>query len=288
MSVADTVIEELVAWGSSQPDIRAMVLTSTRATAAPTDRFSDYDIIVLTNDINTRYEDRLWLQVFGDVVIDWWDPLVPDPDTGLLVTGNVVYFPGTRKIDFTLWPVDMAARIAVELPIELDAGYRVLLDKDGHTSSWVNASGRGYAIALPDCDRYREAVNDFFIGVPYVATALLRGEILPAKWVLDYDMRYEYLRPMLEWYAVTLHGNGVRIGVNGKGLQPMLPDDVWQRFATTYAGLDIASNRAALHEMIALFRDVALEVGAAIQCDYPQELHDRVMQHIAALEAGES
>lgn len=288
MSVADTVIEELVAWGALQSDIRAMVLTSTRATASATDRFSDYDIIVITNDIQFRYGARAWLQVFGEVVIDWWDPLEPDPDTGLLMTGNVVYYPGTRKIDFTLWPVEMAPHIARSLPVELDAGYRVLLDKDGLTSNWAHPSGQGYAIRLPGCARYREAVNDFFIGVPYVVTALLRGELLPAKWVLDYDMRYEYLRPMFEWYAVVLHGENVRIGINGKGLQRLLPDDVWQRFGTTYAGLDITGNRTALHEMIALFREVALEVGAAIDCAYPQDLHDRVMQHIAALEAGET
>lgn len=288
MSVADTVIDELVAWGALQPDIRAMVLTSTRATAVEVDRFSDYDVIVFTSDIRTRHEDQAWLQVFGDVVIDWWDPLEPDPETGLLTTGNVVYYPAARKIDFTLWPVEMASRIAAELPAELDAGYRVLLDKDGLTSPWATASGRGYAIALPNCDRYHQAVNDFFIGVPYVVTALLRGELLPAKWVLDYDMRYEYLRPMLEWYAVVLHGEEVRIGVNGKGLQPLLPENVWLRLGATYAGLDIGSNRAAMYEMISLFRNVAQEVGVAIECGYPQELHDRVMQYCAALEAGKT
>lgn len=282
----DSVEAELIAWGESQPDVRAMVLTSTRAVdGGAVDWFSDYDVIVMTRDIQARYDDRMWLQAFGEVVIDWWDPLNVDPVSGLLTTGNVVYYPGTRKIDFTLWPVEMTRHVARYLPTELDAGYRVLLDKDALTADWPDASGVGYRRQLPDCERYLEAVNDFFIGVPYVFTALLRGELLPAKWVLDVDMRYEYLLPMLEWYAVSIHGESARIGAHGKGMEALLPNDIWSRLDNTCAGLDVARNRAALFEMIDLYRDVAGRVGDAIGCAYPAELHDRVMHHIRELEA---
>lgn len=281
--IRDTVIDELIAWGEAHADIRAIVLTSTRATSAPTDKYSDYDVIVITTDVAARYEQRDWLRVFGEVVIDWWDPLERDPHTGELSTGNVVYYPGTKKIDFSLWSVTTARSMADGLNTELDAGYAVLLDKDGSIAKWPKASGKGYAIELPDCDRYRQAVTDFFIGVPYVVTAIRRGELLPAKWVLDYDMRYEYLLPMLEWYAVSIHGPHVRIGNLGKGLQKLLPTETWAALVHTYADMDPQANLAAMHAMIALFRDVATKVAAAIGCDYPQELHDRVMAHIAGL-----
>lgn len=279
----DSVINELTGWGESQADIRAMLLTSTRAIGAPTDRYSDYDVILITSDVPARYEQRDWLRAFGDVVIDWWDPLELDPMTGLTLTGNVVYYSGTRKIDFTIWPVEQAAVIAAGLPTELDAGFAVLLDKDGLTAGWPQPTGRGYAIDLPNADRYREAVNDFFIGVPYVVTAINRGEMLPAKWVLDFDMRYEYLLPMLEWYAVSIHGSGARIGPHSKGLRTLLPAETWSVFERTYADTDPQANIDAMHAMIELFRDVAIKVGEAIGCDYPQNLHVRVMAHIAEL-----
>lgn len=284
--MSDSGEAELIAWGESQPDVRAMVLTSSRAVEdGIVDQFSDYDVIVMTRDIQHQYNERSWLQAFGDVVIDWWDPLNVDSGSGLLTTGNIVYYTGTRKIDFTLWPTEMAKHVARYLPMELDAGYRVLLDKDGLTADWPHASGIGYRRQLPDYDRYLEAVNDFFIGVPYVITALLREELLPAKWVLDFDMRYEYLLPMLEWYAVSIHGESAHIRAHGKGMEALLPDDIWSRLQCTYAGLDVAQNRAALFAMINLFRDVAERVGKAIGCDYPAELHNRVMTHIKALEA---
>lgn len=279
----DAVIDELIAWGETQADIRVMILTSTRATGAPTDRYSDYDVILVTRDVAARYRQRDWLRTFGDVVIDWWDPLERDPQTGEVSTGNVVYYPGTRKIDFSLWSVNTAASMANGLTTELDAGYAVLLDKDGLTADWPEPTGKGYAIELPGCERYRQAVTDFFIGVPYVVTAIRRGELLPAKWVLDFDMRYEYLLPMLEWYAVSIHGSGIRIGNIGKGLQKLLPPETWARLERTYADMDPQANLTALHEMIDLFRDVATRVGEAIGCEYPQHLHDRVMDHIAQL-----
>jgi aminoglycoside 6-adenylyltransferase len=259
-----------------------MLLTSTRATGAATDAWSDYDVVLICTDVSARYEDRAWLKAFGEVVIDWWDPLQPDPETGLVGTGNIVYYQGTRKIDFTLWPTDVASGLAEKLTDELDAGYNVLLDKDDLTANWSAPTGQAYAIALPDCERYREAVNDFFIGVPYVATAMARGEILPGKWVLDYDMRYEYLLPMLKWYAVVLHGD-VRIGSTGKGLQALLSHEVWNRLERTYAGMDIADNLAALDAMITLFRGIAQVVSLSIGCAYPQALHDRVVAHTNAL-----
>lgn len=279
------MIPALVTWGESQPDVRAMVLTSTRAIeGAPVDRFSDYDVIVISTDIQARYKDKSWIQAFGDVVIDWWDPLEIDSETGFLTTGNIVYYSGTPKIDFTLWPLEMAGAVGQQLPTELDAGYRVLLDKDDLTKSWSEASGRGYKPELPDCRRYLETINSFFIGVPYVVTALLRGELLPAKWVLDYDMRYEYLLPMLKWYVVSIHGDSVQTGNHGKGIQRYLPAELLPRLASTYAELDIETNRLALTEMINLFRDIAQHVGEAIGCEYPTDLHERVLHHIGELE----
>lgn len=283
----DSIIDELVAWGAAQADIRAMLLTSTRASCAAIDRFSDYDVVLFCNDVLARRHDELWLTDFGEVVIAYWDDLYPDEDAGLQVSGNVVYYLGTKKIDFTLWPLEMATwlREQQSLPAELDADYRVLLDKDGLTAGWPVPMGNGYRRSLPSHDDYLKLINDFFIGVPYVVTALIRGELLPAKWVLDYDMRYVYLLPMLEWYAVAQNGDRITIGNLGKKLRPYLPDDLWLRLERTYTGLNPVANRIALEEMIEIFHDIADIVGEAIGCPYPDDLQERVLAHVQDLEA---
>ncbi|MCO5217128.1 MAG: aminoglycoside 6-adenylyltransferase, partial [Thermomicrobiales bacterium] len=225
-SFVDNIIKELVTWGEAQSDVRAVLLTSTRATGGTIDRFSDYDVVLLCTDVAARRYDDRWLQDFGEVVISYWDDLYTDEDSGHKISGNVVYYPGTKKIDFTLWPLEMVdwLREQPALPAELDAGYEVLLDKESQTTGWPVSTGIGYRRSLPTSAEYLKLVNDFFIGVPYVVTALIRGELLSAKWVLDYDMRYIYLVPMLEWYAVVLHGDQVMIGNIGKKLRGLLPD----------------------------------------------------------------
>ena len=134
----DDVIRRLVRWADRQAAVRAVLLTSTRAIPhAAVDAFSDYDVVLVVRDIHPFVADRNWLRDFGEVLVAYWDPVHPDPDHGLERGANVVQYTDGLKIDFTLWPVALLERIAraEALPADLDAGYRVLADKDGLTTT---------------------------------------------------------------------------------------------------------------------------------------------------------
>ena len=96
------------------------------------DDLSDYDVILVVEDIHPFHEDRRWLNDFGDTLVAYWDPIYPDPDFGTDKFGNVTQYVDGLKIDFTLCPVEWLEKIvhAPALPTEMDAGYRILLDKD--------------------------------------------------------------------------------------------------------------------------------------------------------------
>src|SRR5574341_2166779 len=116
------VINKLVQWADRRDSIRAMLLTSTRAVPnAPVDIFSDYDVVLIVDDIHPFYEERSWLQDFGEVLVVYWDPIYPDPDFGIEKSANVTQYADGLKIDFTLWPVELLRRIvqAPALPTEL-------------------------------------------------------------------------------------------------------------------------------------------------------------------------
>ena len=290
MAGDDVTIRRLVGWGTDRDEVRAMLLTSTRAVpGGRVDAFSDYDVILVVRDIRPFAEDHGWIGDFGEVLVAYWDPVEVEPETGVEWAGNVVQYDGVLKIDFTLWPEAMVSAIArmPRLPAELDAGYRVLLDKDGLTRDLQAPSFAGYRPVRPDEVAYRTLVNDFFVGVPYVAKCLLRDEILPAKWVLDYDMRYVYLLPMLTWRAACEHGWEISPGVHGKGLKALLPADIWTELERTCAGMDLDGNRDALFRMIALFRRTGREVGAHLGYAYPEDLDRRVATHARRMLAGE-
>lgn len=282
--------QTLAAWGARQASVRAMLLTSTRAIpGARLDRFSDWDVILVVEEIETWLEDRSWIEDFGEVLIAYWDPVAPDEATGIPVSGNIVEYTGLAKIDFTLWPTEMIPALlsVADLPPELDAGYRVLLDKDEVLRRLPEPTGRGYGLDRPSPDLYLKLVNDFFIGVPYVAKMLARREVLPAKWCLDYDMRYGYLLPMLEWRVAIERDWALAPGVNGKRLQEWLPPNLWAALEGTYAGLGVDENWGALFAMIGLFRQVATEVGESLGVPYPADLDRRVTDRALQVRRGE-
>ncbi len=280
------VVRRLVEWANGKDAVRAMLLTSTRANPhAPVDVFSDYDVVLVVEDIRPFFEDRSWLQDFGQVLAVYWDPIEPDPEYGIEQTGNVTYYADGLHIDFRLWPVALAQRIAQapDLPARLDDGYAVLVDKDHLLTGLRPPTYRTYIPARPSEETYQTMIQDFFSDAPYVAKCLWRDELLPAKWCLDYDMKYIYLLPMLEWRMERDHGWSVPTGNMGKGLKKRLPPEIWSELEATYAGADIAENWEALFRTMALFRRVALDVAADLGYTYPLDLDLRVTAYVQAM-----
>jgi aminoglycoside 6-adenylyltransferase len=287
---ARDVIDTITQWADAKAEIRAVLLTSTRAIPnAHVDTLSDYDVILIVEDVHPFVSDRTWLNDFGDVLVVYWDAIYPDPTFGIDCCGNVTQYVSGLKLDFTLWSVELFQKIvtAPALPDELDAGYQVLLDKDDLTATMQPPTFKAYLPKPPTPETFQTYINDFLTDAPYVAKCLWRGELLPAKWCLDYDMKHVYLRQVLGWRVGVEHNWSVPVGSLGKGLKKLLPRDIWKRLEQTYAGADVAENWEALANTVELFRRVAIDVGTQLGYTYPNELHERVkayIQHIKQLE----
>ena len=277
------LIPTLIQWATARHAIRAMLLTSTRAIPnAPVDALSDYDVILIVQDIHPFVTDRAWLNDFGETLVVYWDPVYPNPIFGIEQCGNVTQYADGLKIDFTLWPVALFQQI-VSVPTllaELDAGYRVLLDKDGQTIALRSATGMAYVPKPPTLAMYQTLINDFLSDAPYVAKCLWRDELLPAKWCLDYDMKHIYLRQLLEWRVEIDRGWSIPVGSLGKGLKKRLPPDIWTQVEQCYADASLADNWEALAHTMDLFRRVAIEVGQHLGYAYPHDLHQRVSAYV--------
>ena len=287
----DDVIKKLIEWAGGQAAIRAMLLTSTRAIpTASVDVFSDYDVVLIVKDIHPFFEDRSWLADFGEVLVVYCDPIYSDPEYGIEKFANVTQYADGLKIDFTLWPVELLQKIlrAPALTAELDAGYRILLDKDGLTREMHPPTYTAYIPVPPTNELYQKTIEEFFSDAPYVAKCLWRDELLPTKWCLDYDMKHVYLRPMLEWRMELDHNWSMPTGALSKGLKKRLPAQIWSLLEGTYAGADIVDNWEALFRTMALFRQVAMEVGEALGYAYPLDLDRRVTDFVKDMRRGYS
>jgi aminoglycoside 6-adenylyltransferase len=279
----DEIERTIIQWAEARAEIRAVLLTSTRAVSgARVDALSDYDVILIVQSIQPFVEDRTWIHDFGDVLVVYWDPIYPERTFGIEMIANVTQYADGLKIDFTLQPVRLFEKIvaAPTLPAELDAGYRVLLDKDQLTTSMLPPTGSSYIPKQPSRETYLTLINDFFSEVPYVAKCLWRDELLPAKWCLDYDMKHTYLRQLLEWRAEIDHNWSVPIGSLGKGLKKYLPTDIWTQFEETFVGARLEDNWEALAKIMTFLRHVAVEVGERLEYEYPDDVHQRVIAYV--------
>jgi aminoglycoside 6-adenylyltransferase len=280
----DEVLGRLRAWCEADPGVRAVILTSSRATpAGRADLLSDYDVILVVRDQAAFAADDGWASRHGPPAARWGDE---SELLGLQVPfWGVVYADGV-KIDYKLWPEEMLARVSAAdaLPEGLDVGYRVLLDKDGGTSGWPPPTYRAHIPAPPTEAAYRAQVEEFWWSSTYVAKALRRGQVVFAKYVLDTDMKLGPLRRVLEWLIELDHDWSLRPGVYGRGLERLLPAELAAELAATYVGAGVEENWQALHATAELFRRVATEVGAALGYAYPlEDVDEPVAAHLEAV-----
>lgn len=278
------VLEKLVAWGNAQPSIRAMILTSSLARPdGPVDLLSDYDLIFATTEAERFARDDAWVFDYGEPMVRWGDQ---GEMYGLTTYFRGVVYQDYIKIYYSIWPDALLERISAQeaLPEELDAGYRVLLDKDGRTATWKPPSYKAFIPARPTEAEYLAVIEEFWWNATYIAKSFWRDELVFAKWCLDCDTKQISMLRMLEWCFEIDHNWSVRPGVLGRRLKRLLSADIWSELASTYVGPEIEANWDALYRTAALFRRVAKEVGDALGYTYPQALDDRVSAYLKAVQ----
>ena len=277
------VIDKLLEWGTAHPLIRAMILTSSRTRPdGPVDLLSDYDLILAVSEVRPFAFDDAWISKYGKPMVRWGDQ---SEMYGLATYFRGVVYQNYVKIDYSIWPVELLARIEASglLPDQLDVGYRVLLDKDRRTAGWKQPSYQAHIPVRPTEADYLALVEEFWWSTTYVAKSLWRDDLVFARWVLDQDLKLETVRRMLEWRIEIDHNWSVKPGVYGRGLKQLLPPDLWSELTSTYASLDVEETWAALDRVIVLFRRVALHVGNVLGYTYPQQVDDQVSSYLEAI-----
>jgi aminoglycoside 6-adenylyltransferase len=154
------------------------------------------------------------------------------------------------------------------------------LDKDARASRWQPPTYRAHIPAKPTKAQYDALVDEFWWDAMHVAKSLWRGDVVFAKFLLDCDTKFVALRRFLEWRIEIDHDWSLMPGAYGRGVERLLPADIWSELTSTYVGADIEDNWNALFRTIALFRRVATEVGAALGHAYPQGADGAMTAHL--------
>lgn len=278
----------IVRWAEALASVRAVILTSSRARAgARVDALSDYDVILYASDPAPFLRDGSWTADLGTVLVQL--PARGQEHAWAYPSRLVLYEDGT-KIDFTVLSVGVlrAAAETSRLPEELDAGYRVLLDKDDVATALPVPSGSAYILSPPTQEEYAALVEEFWWEATYVAKSLWREELLPARFSLECVLKLDLLRRMLEWRVALDHDWTYRPGVMGRGLKAHLAPELWGELEQTFTGAAMEENWRALSRTIALFRTVAIEVAHQLALEYPDRLDDRTTRYLEAIRTSAS
>lgn len=273
-----TTVQRLVDWADGEPGVRAVFLVGSRGeNGGRPDRLSDHDVLAFFRDRATYRWDESWLISFGDVLVKLHEEYEV---LGATVPTRLVQYRDGTRIDFSLGDLSLLERMCGEenLPPLLDAGFRVLIDKDGRASRLPEPSGNAGG-EPPTAAGYRALVDEFWWEAIYVAKHLARDELLPARYSHDCVMRFRCLVPMLEWYARAAHGWDGRIGPHGRGLGRVLQKGELARLRRTSLGWSVEEGWDALLATAEYFRDVSDRV--ANRCGFAPR--DELAEGVGAL-----
>jgi len=280
----EEMMDLLLKWADSQDVIRGLLLTSSRADPDATiDVFSDFDVIVIVTDPQQFFDNDAWLEEFGTVITLYKDPV--HIEYGFEALARITQYEDANKIDFAIWSVGLLQGIvdSNELPDHLDAGYKVLVDKDGLANQLKPPTYATFIPSIPTEEEYQMVITEFFNITAYVAKNICRGDLMQLKYCLDFLAKHDYLLKVFQWKIEIDNDWSINPGRGGKGLKKHLDPETWSEFERTYVGAGKEENWEALFSTIALFRNVAVEVANQLGFSYPYSLDERVLKYIYAV-----
>lgn len=211
---------------------------------APVDRWQDFDIVFIVDNISPLIQEQSWLADFGEQLI------MQQPDAPEFLAGTnttryhfLMQFADGNRIDLTL-----LARSEVETWLKEDALIEILADPHQLLPQLPAASDSTFWVKEPSFTDFAACCNEFFWVSLYVAKGLARGELFYATDHYYDNCRGELLR-LLSWEVGFAHDFHVSVGKNYKYLANFVPAELMKQL---YELQDLSSTEKMWDNLIAL------------------------------------
>lgn len=265
MSSKDKTIEKLINFGQTIENIRAMLLTSSRANVnAKVDFLSDYDVEVYVKNIKVVVDNDDWVKSLGRIVTRW--PLQPKSTFNKNWITRLFLFSDGTRIDFQITG-KMKERLE-----NIDYGFTVLVDKDNILYNLPKPSNSRFNIKKPSKEEYETLVNDFWWHATYVPKYLYRDELPYAKSMMGQAVQDEFLRKIIEWHIGLKNDWAVSTGTCGRYFKKFLEKGIWKQYASTYSGVHLKDNWDSFYMAVDLFCNLAKNIGKQLGYEYPKQI----------------
>lgn len=280
----DEILKKVIAWAESQEPIRALVLTSSRAGASKTDEFSDYDIMVLTDNSESYLTSDEWLKAIDNVWVFQKEQFMHAKD---VIPTRLTIFQGGIKVDFSFWKTNILKNFiknGFSETDDLNRGYQVLLDKDGLTKDLPKPSIKFFKIPKPDKDEFLTTLHDFWFEFLGVAKYLKRDDLFFAKKIDNGIVKDLFLR-MIIWNVLAKNNwaKETPLHTDGKKIQSWAGNEIFEQLSKTYSGFDLEDSWKSLFASIDFFRKLSIETCQLLGYKYPEEADKNVSGYIEAI-----
>jgi aminoglycoside 6-adenylyltransferase len=260
------LLDEIVRWATARDDVRALVMTGSRARpTGPVDAWSDYDIELFTTNTD-RYASNDWMAEIRPVWVCLALLREDDPRYRMRLT----VFSGGDKVDFAVAPVEMlrewVARRA--LPDLYERGYVILLDKDDLASRLPAPTYGAPRQPPPNKAEFQATVEEFWFEASHIPKYLFRDELWVVKF-RDWTMKTLLLR-MLGWYA-TANDPASDVWDIGGHMASWLDPTTRARLGSTFGRYEATDSWQALLSTTDLFRDLTAVTAERLGFAYPNE-----------------
>lgn len=271
------IIDNARNWAKKNPQIRALILTGSRA-CGNEDDLSDYDFMVFCKNTSLVLKDHKWFASIGKLWLS-----LPEKVSyhGKIYPTRLCIFEEGKNVDFTFFSLDVL-RSLLKKGTFLDAKTKVLVDKEGSTKSLKDPSIADLKIKKPSQKTFTLLVEEFWFEAYQIAKYIKRGDLWPAKF-RDADVKHRLLLKMIEWNEAAKLNWKFISRPTGKRMQSWISKSTWEEIQKIFCHFDQKECWKALFQMMALFRKLAIETATKSDFTYLYEIDRQVSDYIRKL-----
>ena len=245
--------------------VDAVALSGSRTDGqAPKDKFQDYDVVYVVEDLDTLTRDLAWLDQFGTRIIEQHN-----------ILGNrrlyLMLFEDGNRIDLTLCP-----KVHIKEWVESEADFTVLEDTKGLFVPYSLNPQRYWESPASEID-FEKACNEFWWVSAYVVKGICRKQVIYATDHLYCICQQELLK-ILAWQIASDRG-AVDIGKNFKYLFNYLPIEKEKEFSALLDFSSLDKITQSLFATMQLFNQEAQKLAQKMDFKYEKEVAEKMMRY---------
>lgn len=275
MRTEEEMIKLIIKIAEYDDNIVAVCMNGSRVNDnVPTDKYQDFDIVYIVENLDDIIVDLEWINQFGNSIITQF-PEAQDLYPSELEERYpiLMLFDDYNRIDLTLISKNKLTEYLSE-----DSLIKVLLDKYNLLPDINYTSESTHWVYKPYQKVFDECINEFYWISTYVMKGIWRNEMM---YSMDYlNICRKMLLTMLAWDVGEKFNFQINFGKNYKYLPNYLEKEKQEKLISTYPHLNNNEIQESLYKMVDMFDHIAVSISKKCELNYDIARYSEVKKYI--------